>query len=122
MAKPPDYAPVFDRLRALLAKYERQLVVLEDNAGLYTLATNKQDAKGRPVYFGCVRAGKSYVSYHLIPIYGDAKLLDGISDELRGRMQGKTCFNFKVVDEGLFKELAALTKRCFDGYKTAGLI
>ena len=35
---------------------------------------------------------------------------DGISPELKKRMQGKSCFNFKDVDEKLFKELAALTE------------
>ena len=33
-----------------------------------------------------------------------------MSPELKKRMQGKSCFNFKEVDENLFKELATLTK------------
>ena len=33
-----------------------------------------------------------------------------MSPELKKRMQGKSCFNFKEVDEQLFKELATLTK------------
>jgi len=33
-----------------------------------------------------------------------------MSPELKRRMQGKSCFNFKTVDEKLFKELAKLTK------------
>jgi len=33
-----------------------------------------------------------------------------MSPELKKRMQGKSCFNFKEVDEKLFKELARLTK------------
>jgi len=33
-----------------------------------------------------------------------------MSPELKRRMQGKSCFNFKEIDEKLFKELARLTK------------
>jgi hypothetical protein len=37
------------------------------------------------------------------------KLLDGMSEKLRARMQGKTCFNFRSADEKLFEELETLT-------------
>ncbi len=42
-------------------------------------------------------------------VYGNPKLLDDSSNELRARMQGKSCFNFKSVDELLFGELERLT-------------
>ena len=57
-----------------------------------------------------VRKGKAYVSFHLMSVYAYPKLLQDISPELKKRMQGKACFNFKAVDEKLFKELAKLTK------------
>jgi len=37
-------------------------------------------------------------------------LMDSMSPELKKHMQGKSCFNFKTVDEKLFKELTRLTK------------
>jgi len=37
-------------------------------------------------------------------------------------MQGKSCFNFKMVDESLFNELAILTKKGFDFYKRNGML
>jgi hypothetical protein len=43
-------------------------------------------------------------------VYASPALLKGMSPELKKRMQGKSCFNFKEVDEKLFKELAQLTK------------
>ena len=53
-----------------------------------------------------------------MPVYGDPRLLADMSPELRKRMQGKSCFNFTRVDEGLFTELTDLTRR---GYElTAG--
>ena len=33
------------------------------------------------------------------------------SPELRKRMQGKSCFNFTKVDEGLFDELSDITAK-----------
>ena len=56
-----------------------------------------------------VQIGKAYVSYHLMGLGSSKKLLDGISDKLRGRIQGKTCFNFRSEDEKLFEELETLT-------------
>jgi hypothetical protein len=46
-----------------------------------------------------VRKGKSYVSFHLIPVYMFPDLLKGLSPALEKRMQGKSCFNFKTVRE-----------------------
>jgi hypothetical protein len=65
-------------------------------------------------WFGAVRRGKAYVSYYLMSIYGDPRLLDDMSPELRKWMQGKSCFNFTRIDEGLFAELADLTRRGYD--------
>jgi len=56
-----------------------------------------------------VRLGKAYVSFYLMAVYANPDLLKSMSPELKKRMQGKSCFNFKEVDEKLFKELAALT-------------
>ena len=53
-------------------------------------------------------------------VYGNTALLDGMSKELKARMQGKTCFNFKSDDEALFKELEQLTVRGIAGFRKAG--
>jgi hypothetical protein len=60
-----------------------------------------------------VRTGKAYVSFHLMPVYASSELVNAISPELKKRMQGKSCFNFKTPDEKLFKELAKLTRAGF---------
>jgi hypothetical protein len=44
----------------------------------------------------------------------------GVSEQLLARMQGKSCFNFKAVDEELFGELEKLTSRSIQGMKKAG--
>ena len=60
-----------------------------------------------------------------MPIYMCEELLKTISPELEKHMQGKACFNFKAVDEKLFKELAKLTKASaarFSGDKLATMM
>jgi hypothetical protein len=55
-------------------------------------------------------------------VYGNAALSDGMSGELKSRMQGKTCFNFKSDDDRLFRELDQLTERAIASFKKAGFI
>ncbi len=77
-------------------------------------------SRGKELWIGAVRIGKSYVSYHLMAVYMFPELLRGISPELKRRMQGKSCFNFTRVDEQLFLELDELTERSFERYKQSG--
>jgi hypothetical protein len=44
-------------------------------------------------------------------------LLKDISPELKKRMQGKSCFNFKKVEPALFAELAELTRKGAEKFK-----
>ncbi len=66
---------------------------------------------------GGVQVKKSYVSYHLMPVYERPELLDDISDELRARLLGKSCFNCKKVDDELFAQLEVLTHRCVSDFE-----
>jgi hypothetical protein len=77
---------------------------------------------GKEMWFGGVRIGKKYVSYHLMPIYVFPDMLQEISPELKKRMQGKSCFNFTHIDEKLFEEIDKLTKRGYERFKQAGLL
>jgi hypothetical protein len=63
------------------------------------------------MFFAGVKQQKRYVSYYLMPVYTEPDLAAAVSPDLRRRMQGKSCFNFTKVDEGLFDELADLTAR-----------
>ncbi len=72
---------------------------------------NKFDRNGRPLFVGAVQVKKNCISFHLMPLYGDRALLEGMSAHLRGRMQGKSCFNFTTIEPAQVRELSALTKR-----------
>ena len=120
-----DFETVFLRLRSLLSPYAAKMIVVHDTSTNYYLDTAYVMKNKQRVFFAAVRAGKAYVSFHLMPIYMCADLLNGISPELKKHMQGKSCFNFKTVDEKLFKELAKLTKAScarFSGKQLAELM
>ena len=104
-----EFPAIFQSLRALYAKHETACVILHDDIARYYLGTHHVRSRdGYRLWFGGVEIKKSYVSAHVIPVYVNPGLLDGISSALRRRMQGKACFNFRVTDEALFAELGAL--------------
>ncbi|HJX89746.1 MAG TPA: hypothetical protein VJ372_04575 [Pyrinomonadaceae bacterium] len=110
MTKQTDFITTFSKLKALLQPYESKLIVVADTEDHYALETPHVMKNKHRVYFAGVKIGKSYVSYHLMPVYALEEVRDEISPELKKRMQGKSCFNFSEPDEKLFKELARLTK------------
>jgi hypothetical protein len=114
-----DFATTFAVLKPVLVKYANRLAVKADSSVEYTLVTKSpspfQQHKGQPLYFGSVRLGKAYVSFHLMPIYMCPGLIKSISPELKKRMQGKTCFNFKT--EPSPELIDALTRLTEAGFK-----
>jgi len=105
-----NFEETFRKLRAIFKPYEKKMVVVQDTNSAYMLNTRHMMTNKQPLYFGGVRLGKAYVSFYLMSVYVSAAEVKGMSPELKKRMQGKSCFNFKTVDEELFRELAALTK------------
>jgi hypothetical protein len=118
-AKTDAFPGVFKALKAILAAHKDALVVGTDKPGLYCVNTTKELRK-RPMEFGSVKINKAYVSFHLMPVYCCAELLKSMSPELRKRMQGKACFNFREVDTVLFEELAEMTKTGLEKFKQGG--
>ncbi len=134
-----EFAKVFQELRAIFQPYAPKLRVTHDDNSYYYLETKSASFRGRPVCFGAVRMGKNCVSFYLMTVYGGqlcapvekgsdlekvAKhgkdAVSQMSVALKKHMQGKSCFNFKRSEPELFKELALLTKRGFDGYQKLG--
>ena len=105
-----NFPEVFAKLKAIFQPYIKKMDVVGDGQTCYLLNTRHIMKNKQPLCFGGVRMGKAYVSFHLMSIYACPDLLKSMSPELKKRMQGKSCFNFKEVDEKLFKELAKLTK------------
>ena len=113
-----SFAAVFAALKPVLAEYANRLTVKADTSVEYTLVTKSASPfpqhKGQPMYFGSVRLGKAYVSFHLMPLYMCPAIETRITPALKKRMQGKTCFNFKTDPEPeLIAALERLTEAGF---------
>jgi hypothetical protein len=81
-----DSAAVFSTLKPILAKYANGLSVMVDTPGEYTLVTISASPfdqhQGQSLYFGSVRLGEAYVSFHLMPLYMCTVLTESISPAL----------------------------------------
>ena len=117
MAPQADFPIVFEKLKSILKPYEKKLTVTANSSGAYSLDGLYSEKWKQNVFFGSTQIKKIYVSFYLMPVYMYPDLLKGISPELKKRMQGKSCFNFKQVDQALFRELTALTKKGFERFQ-----
>ena len=122
MPKATDKTEVFQELKEIISNYSQHLDLVTDDELSYFLNTHHIMKNKKPMFFGAVQIKKNYVSYHLMPVYVDVSLLENISDPLRKRMQGKSCFNFKSVEKDLFSELALLTEAAYQSYVQAGYV
>jgi len=113
---------VFTELRSIMAPYAAKLDPKKDDACELYVDTKYIQKNKKPLFFGAVQIRKSFVSFHLMPVYLKPELLAGLSPGLMGRMQGRSCFNFAEVDKTLFKELALLTKAAFASYEAQGFL
>jgi|SRR5712692_10498968 len=105
-----EFDQVFAKLKAIFKPYVRNMDVAFATGTYYLLNTRHVMKNKQPICFGGVRLGKNYVSFYLMSVYAAPDLLKQMSPELKRRMQGKSCFNFKETDQKLFSELSRLTK------------
>ncbi len=110
-----------------MASEAARLTVSADSPKHYELVTKSPSPypqhKGQPMWFGAVKVGKAYVSYHLMPLYMNAGLQKTISPALKKHMQGKSCFNFKTApSDELLEELRRLTSAAANDWATQKLL
>jgi hypothetical protein len=117
-----DFPGAFAALRKILRKQRAGMIVRADTPNDFTLITPAIGPNRKPLWFGAVLSKKSAVTYHLMPLYYNPKLMATIPPELRARMQGKTCFNFQRPDAARFAELDALTRRAREQWERAGFL
>ena len=106
-----DFPIVFEQLKSILKPYAPNLTVKTDTADTYYLDGPYSEKWRKELFFGSAQIKKNYVSFYLMPVYMYPELLNDVSPELKKRMQGKSCFNFKKVEPALFDELAVLTRK-----------
>lgn len=107
-----DLDSVAKTLTALMRRAAPDMIVkAAGDRGIHLLARwDNPRQPGQPMWFGGVQTMKNYVSFHLMPVYSHASLAAIIPPELKQRMQGKSCFNFKTEDPALFDQLEILTR------------
>ena len=106
-----NFDEVCAELRRVMLEAAPGARVAKDEPGDLVLHAPDADPRtGKPVWFGAVTVKRSYVAYHLFPLYEDPDLGRHVSVELARRRQGKSCFNFKSVDPPLFEALGELTR------------
>jgi hypothetical protein len=116
----PAFPAIFIRLRKILQPHSARLKVTADTPGHYCLELAFSPKLKKALPAAWVMIGKGYVSYHFMPVYMFPKLRERLSDRLSARMQGKSCFNFKELDEPLFQELERITTEGFAMCRQAG--
>ena len=112
----PDLVALEARLDRLLDPYRGRL----EPATIYNLPTLRRRGAKAHDWFAFVKPASKHVSFFLMPIVTWPDLLDGCSEALRRRHQGKSTFTFTTLDEGLIGELEALVARAFERYVGAG--
>jgi hypothetical protein len=112
-----DFPLVFKQLSSILKPYAKNLTVKTDTSDTYYLDGPYSEKWKKEIFFASAQIKKNYVSFYLMPVYMYPELLQDISPELKRRMQGKSCFNFKKVEPELFEELATLTRLGAEKFK-----
>jgi hypothetical protein len=106
-----DFSLVFEQLKNILKPYAESLTLKADTSEAYSIDGPYSEKWKKQLFFGSAQVKKNYVSFYLMPVYMYPELLQGISPNLKKRMQGKSCFNFKRVEPDLFTELKELTHK-----------
>ena len=114
-----DFPLVFEYLKNILKTLEPKLTVTADTTSVYSLDGLYSEKWQKQLFFGSAQIKKNYVSFYLMPVYMFPDLLKGISPELKKHMQGKSCFNFKEIEPDLFEELAELTRKGVETFRTS---
>jgi hypothetical protein len=117
MSAKSDLPVVFEELKTILKPYAEELDLKVDTSDAYSIAGPYSAKWKKQLFFGAAQVKKNYVSFHLMPVYMYPELLKDISPELKKRMQGKSCFNFKKIESDLFRELASLTSKGAQKFK-----
>ena len=77
----PDFSRIFAVLKPVMAEHKDRLAVQKDTSSEYSLVTKGPSPfpqhKGHPMWFGAVKLGKAYVSFHLMPLYMSPTLEKG---------------------------------------------
>jgi hypothetical protein len=115
-----DFNQIFDRIRQLLVPYGKKMDVRADKPGNYQLyIITDWELAGRKFnecYFCGTTIKQTMVSFYFFPFYTHPDKLT-IPEPIRKNLKGKTCFNFKKLDDLQQKTIAQLLQEGYELYK-----
>ena len=121
----PELKPLFDKLRKLVAAYEKgNYRAKADKPGQYELYYDKEvEVAGRKypeLGFAGVLIQKGYVGFYFFPVYLDESFKEQIGAELLKTLKGKTCFHIKKDDEVIFSQVKEALAGGWQDYQQRG--
>lgn len=102
------------------------MVVSKDRKDVYEIMGNKPVPYGSKkviapgMYFSSVVARKDMVSFYFFPLYYQEKSFEKTIPTLIKNLKGKTCFNFKKIEQVNTRELNAMLKKGMQAWKKNG--
>ena len=121
-----DRKIIFDKVKNVLKKFSPPMAIAKDKEDVFELMGNKPVPYGSKkvtvpgMYFSSVVARKDMISYYFFPMYMDQGSYDPILVNSKKYLKGKTCFNYKKVDQVDEKELSAILKKGVTVWKKLG--
>lgn len=113
---PRARAAELSRVRTLVRKHlpPGYREVVRGNMIAYEVPLEKysETYNGQPLWYAALGAPKSYLTLHLLPVYGSATLARQLADGFRAEGKklniGKACIRFQRADDLAFDALAAV--------------
>lgn len=120
-----DFADIFARIKKLLVPYGKKMDVRSDNEKNYQLYIIKDfELAGRKFsecYFSGTVVQKTMVAFYFFPYYTHPQHFT-IPDAIKKNLKGKSCFNFKKLNEAQEKAIMQLLAEGEALYKKGGLL
>ena len=120
-----DFTEIFSRIKKQLLPYGKKMDTRTDTDKAYQLYIVKEfEMAGRKFpecYFGGTVIQKTMVAFYFFPYYTHPQHFS-IPDAIKKNLKGKSCFNFKKLDEEQEKAIAQLLKEGEALYKKGSLL
>jgi hypothetical protein len=115
-----DFPGIFARIKKQLLPYSRKMDLRVDKEGNFQLyIVNDIEFAGRlfkEFYFGGIGIKKTMVAFYFFPIYTHPQNFT-IPAAIQKNLKGKSCFNFKKIDDAQEKAIGQLLNDGFSFYK-----
>ena len=126
---PADLEPIFQRLRGALERYSPPLAArtgtVEGKSDYHLWSEKDVVVDGRPrkeVFFAGLIVQKGYVGLYYMPVYAEPERRELFAPELLKRLEGKSCFHIRRLDDELFGQIEQALANGFALYRERGWV